>query len=206
MRIHARMAVSLDGYVAGPDARPGNPLGDGGTRLHEWMYDLQLWHEMQGQPGGRADADNDLVVRGRDRTGATILGRRMFDEGEEPWGPNPPFHMPVFVVTHDAREPLVREGGTTYTFVTDGLQRAIALAAEAAGGRDVEIGGGADVVQQCLIAGVLDELVLHVTPIFLGGGRRLFDRAELVDVGLTRTDVLVSPTGTTHLRFARRED
>jgi len=205
MKIHAQMSVSLDGYVAGPDARPGNPLGDGGDRLHEWMYGIRAWHEMAGEPGGREDADNDLVVSGQRRTGATILGRRMFDEGEEPWGPNPPFHMPVFVLTNHAHEPLVREGGTTYTFVTDGLRSAIERARAAAGGRDVEIGGGADVVQQCLVAGLLDELVLNVGPIFLGGGRRLFDRPELADVVLERTEVIASPTGTTHLRLVRRE-
>jgi dihydrofolate reductase len=202
MNVHARMAVSLDGYVAGPNARPGSPLGDGGTRLHEWMYGVRVWRELHDEAGGRTDRDNELLVSGRERTGATVLGRRMFDEGEEPRGPVPPFRMPVFVVTHQPREPLVREGGTTFTFVADGLQSAVEQAKAAAGGRDVEIGGGADVVQQCLVAGLLDELVLHVVPLFLGSGVRLFDRPELADVRLERTDVVPSLHGTTHLRFA----
>jgi dihydrofolate reductase len=131
----------------------------------------------------------------------------MFDEGEEPCGTDPPFRMPVFVVTHHAREPLVREGGTTFTFVTDGLQSAVEQAKAAAGGREVEIGGGADVIQQCLVAGLLDELVLHVVPLFLGRGTRLFDRPELAGVRLERTEVIESPSGTTHLRLAvRREE
>jgi dihydrofolate reductase len=166
------------------------------------MYGVRLWHELTGQPGGRADRDNELLVSGRDRTGATVLGRRMFDEGEEPWGPNPPFRMAVFVVTHGAREPLVRECGTTFTFVTDGLASAVEQAKAAAGGKDVEIGGGADVVQQCLVAGLLDELVVHVAPLFLGRGTRLFDRPELAGVRLERTEVIESSQGTTHLRFA----
>jgi dihydrofolate reductase len=198
--VYAQMSVSLDGYVAGPGDGPGNPLGDGGERVHEWVYDVAAWRERQGLEGGRTDRDHELVAEIQDRGGAVVMGRRMFDNGEEPWGPNPPFRAPVFVVTNHAREPLPREGGTTFTFVTDGIDSALTQARAAAGGRDVEVAGGAEIVQRYLAAGLLDEVEIHVAPIFLGGGIRLFDRPELAGVRLEPTQVIDSP-GVTHIRY-----
>jgi len=193
--VFAQMAMSLDGYVAGPGDGPGNPLGDGGTRVHEWVFDTAAFRASHGGgAGGRAGPDNDVVAEVQARSGATVLGRRMFDNGEEPWGPEPPFRQPVFVVTHRPREPLVREGGTTFHFVTDGIESALA------GDRDVEISGGADLVQQYLIAGLIDEVEIHFAPVFLGGGVRLFDRPGLVGLRLERTRVVDSP-GVTHVRY-----
>ena len=200
--VFAQMAVSLDGYVAGPGDGPANPLGDGGEQVHEWMVGLASWRERHGETGGHRDASDELVAETVARAGATVMGRRMFDNGEEPWGPEPPFGHPVFVVTHRARDPLPREGGTTFTFVIDGIERALGLARAAAGDADVEVAGGADVVQQCLVAGLLDELEIHVVPVFLGGGVRLRGRPELAGVRLELTRVVDSP-GVTHLRYAR---
>ncbi|MCW3066434.1 MAG: bifunctional deaminase-reductase domain protein [Solirubrobacterales bacterium] len=198
--VYAQMSVSLDGYVAGPGDGPGNPLGDGGERVHEWIFDVAAWRERHGLAGGRTDRDHELVQEIQERSGAVVMGRRMFDNGEEPWGPNPPFRAPVFVVTSRAREPLPREGGTTFTFVADGIESALAQAKAAAGGRDVEVAGGAEIVQRYLAAGLLDELELHVAPVFLGGGIRLFDRPELAGVRLEPTQVIDSP-GATHIRY-----
>jgi dihydrofolate reductase len=199
--VFAQMSVSLDGYVAGPGDGPDNPLGDRGEIVHEWMIDTAAFLERHGgRTGGRRDRESELLAESIARTGATVMGRRMFDNGEEPWGPEPPFRHPVFVVTHRAREPLVRDGGTTFHFVTDGIERALEQARAAAGERDVEIGGGADIVQQYLLAGLLDELEIHLAPVFLGGGVRLFDRPELAGRRLGRTRVVDSP-GATHARF-----
>ena len=179
MTVFAQLAVSLDGYVAGPNDGRGNPLGDRGERVHAWVYSLATRRERQGLTGGRS--------------GATVMGRRTFDNGEEPWGREPPFRTPVFVVTSRAREPLRREGGTTFTFVTEGLESAVERARAAAGAKDVRVAGGADVLQQTLAAGLLDELELHLAPVFLGGGVRLFDRPELAGVRLEQTRVVNSP-------------
>ena len=179
MTVFAQLAVSLDGYVAGPNDGRGNPLGDRGETVHAWVYSLATRRERQGLTGGR--------------TGATVMGRRTFDNGEEPWGREPPFRTPVFVVTNRAREPLRREGGTIFTFVTQGLESAVERARTAAGAKDVRVAGGADVLQQTLAAGLLDELELHLAPVFLGGGVRLFDRPELAGVRLEQTRVVDSP-------------
>jgi dihydrofolate reductase len=152
--VFAQMAVSLDGYVAGPGDGPGNPLGDGGERVHDWVFGVAAWRGRLGLSGGRTDADHDIVAEVNARSGAAVMGRRMFDNGEVPWGPSPPFRMPVFVVTHDAREPLVRQGGTTFTFVTEGIDGALRRARAAAGDEDIEVAGGADVVQRYLVAGL----------------------------------------------------
>ena len=198
--VHAQISVSLDGFVAGPDDGPHNPIGDGGERLHEWVFGLAAWRRAHGQSGGRTGADDDIVAHAVVRSGATVMGRRMFDNGEEPWGAEPPFRHPVFVVTHRPRPPLVREGGTTFTFVTDGVERAVDLAREAAGDTDVAIAGGADVIQQCLLAGQLDELEVHLVPVLLGGGVRLLDRRELAGLTLERTRLVDSPD-VVHMRF-----
>jgi dihydrofolate reductase len=194
------ITMSLDGFIAGPNARPGNPIGDGGARLHHWMFPLEGWREPQGLKGGRTDEDSNVVEESSARAGAFLMGRRMFDEGEEPWGDTPPFRRPVFIVTHDAHDTIVKDGGTTYTFVTDGIERALELARAAAGDLDVAISGGANVVQQLIKAGVLDELQLHLAPILLGGGVRLFDNLGDVGVDFEGTRVIASPR-VTHLQF-----
>src|SRR3954471_18137044 len=176
------ISMSLDGFVAGPDASLDEPLGRGGEQLHEWALGTAAWRGPHGLPGGEHNADSEILQRAWDRSGATIMGRRMYSGGAGPWetdpnahgwwGEEPPFHHPVFVLTHHAREPLVLTG-TTFTFVTDGSESAPAPARDAAGGKDVAIGGGADVAQQYLRAGVVDELQVHVAPVLLGAGTRL---------------------------------
>lgn len=162
----ADMSMSLDGFSTGPNDGPGNPLGDGGDQLHEWMAGLGDWGERPDLTGPHAD----VFRASRGHVGASVMGRRVLDNGVAPWGKNPPFHVPVFVVTHRGREPLVKQGGTTYTFVTDGIASALAQAQAVAGDKDVLLGGGAQVVRQFLRAGLLDELQLHLVPVLLGDG------------------------------------
>jgi dihydrofolate reductase len=202
-RVFTQLSVSLDGYLAGPGDGPGNPLGDGGEQLHEWVVELASWRAGHGMSGGRTGPSDDLVAEWIARAGATVMGRRMFDAGEAPWGEEPPFRHPVFVVTHRARDPLARRGGTTFTFVTEGVERALELARAAAGDRDVAVAGGADVVQQLLAAGLLDELEIALVPVLLGGGVRLLDRPELSGVRLALDRAIDAP-GVTHLRYVRR--
>ena len=173
--VFADLSISLDGCIAGPNAKPGNPLGDGGERLHDWMTVLASWREAHGSPGGDRTADDDLVRHAIERTGAHVMGRNMFDEGEFVWRENAPFHSPVYVVTHNAREPWVRQGGTTFYFVTDGAAAALEQAKVAAGTKDVRVAGGAQVFKQLLGAGLINEFTVHVVPIVLGDGVRLFD-------------------------------
>ena len=204
------ISMSLDGYVAGPDASLDDPLGIGGMRLHEWVFPLRSWREQHGQIGGETNADNEIVAEGLRRNGAVIMGRRMFSGGEGPWaadsnangwwGEDPPFGMRVFVLTRHARATAVMQGGTTFTFVTDGIESALEQAQDAAGDKDVLIAGGADVAQQYLRAGLLDEIQLHVSPVFLGAGRRLFEDIPPDSAGLEAERVVASP-GVTHLRF-----
>ena len=203
------ISMSLDGYVAGPDADLEDPLGIGGERLHEWAFGAHSWREAHGLEGGERNADADVVEEGVKRTGAVVMGRRMYSGGSGPWeqdpkargwwGDEPPFHAPVFVLTHHAREPLPMEGGTTFNFVTDGIESAIEQARAAAGEKDVLVAGGGNVVQQAIAAGLLDQLQVHVAPVFLGGGVRLFDGIA-ADVGLQIDRVVDSPT-VTHLRY-----
>ncbi len=192
------ISMSLDGFIAGPNDRPGLGLGEGGERLHQWAYELASWRERHGLAGGQTNRDAELLDEAFRNTGASIVGRRMFDNAEE-WGENPPFDMPVFVLTHQAREPLVK-GGTTFTFVTDGIESALAQARAAAGAKNVAIGGGANVAQQYLKAGLLDEIEIHLVPILLGDGIRLFDHLGDAQIELERTRVIDSPS-VTHLRF-----
>ena len=203
--VFADFAISLDGYIAGPNARPGNPLGDGGARLHDWVYGLAAWREAHGLAGGERNADDDLVRHSIERAGAHIMGRHMFDEGEAGWPANAPFHKPVFVLTHRARESWIRPGGTTFHFVTDGITSALEQARDAAGGKDVRVSGGADVFQQLFQEGVIDELTLHVTPVLLGGGVRLFDRLGpdpvAMEVAVARASSL-----TTHVTYRLTAD
>ena len=188
--LHAGISMSLNGRIAGANDRPGNPLGDGGGRLHEWFF------------GPQEPADVDVAGEALARSGAVVLGRRMFDHGEEPWGDDGAFGMPAFVVTHREREPLVK-GPTTFTFVTDGLGSAIEEARAAAGGRDVLVAGGGQIVTQCVRAGLLDELRLDLVPIVLDGGVPLFEGAGLDGVVLDPIEVVGSPA-VTHVRYRVR--
>ena len=198
-KVTADISMSLDGFIAGPNDRPGNGLGDGGERLHEWATDLASWRERHGLSGGQRNRDAEILEEGFENVGAIVLGRRMFDNAQG-WGDEPPFHVPVFVLTHEAREKLVKEGGTTFAFVTDGIESALAQARAAAGDKDVAIGGGANSIQQYLRAGLLDEIQIHLVPVLLGDGIRLFEHLGTEPIELARTRVVESP-GVTHLRF-----
>jgi len=204
------ISTSLDGFVAGPNPSLELPLGEGGERLHEWAFALAAWREPHGLSGGEINASSEVVREGLARTGAVVMGRRMFSGGEGPWeddpnadgwwGDNPPFHVPVFVLTHHAREPVAKQGGTTFTFVTDGIEAAVEQARTAAGDQDVSVAGGADVAQQVLSAGLLDEMQIHLVPVLLGGGTRLLEHLDEADFQLEQTRVIDSPR-VTHLRF-----
>ena len=198
-KVQADLTMSLDGYIAGPNDRPGNPLGDGGEKIHQWQRRTKSWRELIGLPGGENGQDNDVFAESIANVRAYVMGRRMFDAVEEPWGENPPFHMPVFVATHRGQESVSRNGGTTFHFVTEGVEAALARAKEAAGDADVKVSGGANVVQQLARAGLLDELQVHVSPIFLGGGVRLLDNLG-PEVRLEPVHVLHSPF-VTHIRY-----
>jgi dihydrofolate reductase len=201
--------MSLDGYIAGPNPTLEEPLGRGGEGLHEWAFRLKSFRETHGMSGGETGPDDDVAREWLERSGAVVMGRRMFSGGEGPWeadpnadgwwGDDPPFHAPVFILTRHPRETLMKSGGTSYTFVTDGIGAALELAQAAAGDRDVQIGGGATVVQQYLKAGLLDELNIHLVPVLLGdGGTRLLDALEPLELELAR--VVESPH-VTHLRY-----
>jgi dihydrofolate reductase len=198
--VTAHMSMSLDGFIAGPNAGAANPLGDGGARIQQWMFDLASFREIQGLSGGQTNRDDEELRERFAPTGAVVMGRRMFDEGEEPWGDDPPFRMPVFVITHDAREELVKEGGTTFTFVTDSIESALEQAKAAAGDKNVNIAGGANTVQQVIGAGLLDELEIHLAPVLFGEGIRLFERIGPEHIELENIRVVTSPQ-VTHLRF-----
>jgi dihydrofolate reductase len=207
-RLTFDISVSLDGFVAGPNQRLEEPLGDGGERLHEWALEAASWRERHGHEGGATGVDSDISAESLATAGAVIMGRNMFGGGDGPWGEepwqgwwgeDPPFRMPVFVLTHHAREPLQMQGGTTFTFVTDGIEAALEQARAAAGDKDVLVAGGASAVQQYLGAGLVDEFQIHVAPVLLGGGTRLFDGVTGVEVEATR--VVESPTGVCHLRY-----
>lgn len=199
-RVVSDISVSLDGFITGPKDGVDLPLGEGGERLHEWVYQLASWRERHGMAGGKTDPDSEVLDEAFRSIGAVVMGRRMFDVGVGRWGNNPPFHTPVVVLTHRARARLVKEGGTTFTFVTDGIESALDQARTGAGGKDVSVAGGANIVQQCLSAGLLDEIQIHLVPILLGGGRKLFDQVASDKVDLEKTRVIASP-GVTHLRF-----
>jgi dihydrofolate reductase len=199
-KVTADMSMSLDGFITGPDDGVEKPLGEGGGRLHQWVFGTKAWREPHGLEGGETGPDSDVIEEAFKSTGATLMGRRMFDLGEGPWGDNPPFHGPVFVVTHRAREELIKEGGTTFTFVTDGIESALARAEAAAGDKDVSIAGGANIIQQYLTAGLLDEIQIHVAPVMLGEGRRLFENLGAKQRELETTRVIDTP-GVTHLKF-----
>jgi dihydrofolate reductase len=201
------ISMSLDGYVAGPNQTLEEPLGASGERLHEWVFNTKAWREPHGLDGGDENQDSEVIAEHVGSIGATIMGRRMFSGGEGPWeddpnrdawwGEDPPFHHAVFILTHHPRERVVKDGGTTFTFVTDGIESALEQARVAAGDKDVAIAGGAHVAQEYLDAGLLDELQIHVAPVLLGGGVRLFEN-EQAEIELVR--VVESPV-VTHLRY-----
>ena len=207
-KVRAHISISLDGYVAGPNQTQENPLGEGGEGLHDWVVELKAWREVHGLEGGEENVSTAVVAEGNANVGAEIMGRGKFGPasrgpwGDDPWrgwwGDDPPFHKPVFVVTHHAREPLTLSD-TTFTFVTDGIESALAQARAVAGGKDVFIGGGAAIINQFMAAGLLDELELHVAPILLGGGERLFEGVG-PDVKLEQLRVVEAP-GVTHLKY-----
>ena len=206
-RLIAEISASVDGYAAGPNQSMDNPLGEGGERLHEWVLRTASWRSRHGKEGGETGPDSDAAAGFGRGVGAYIMGRNMFGppEGGEWnegwrgwWGENPPYHVPVFVLTHHAREPLPMEGGTTFHFVTDGIESALERArAAAVDGGDVKVIGGANVIQQYLKAGLLEELQLHVAPVVLGSGERLFE--DVGDPKLEPVDVVAGLA--THVKY-----
>ena len=210
-RLKATITMSLDGFVAGPEQSEKDPLGIGGERLHEWMVPLKAFRESHGEQGGEVNASTPIVEGILGNMGATIMGRNMFGGGPGPWGDDPwkgywgddpPYHHPVFVLTRYPREPLEMAGGTTFHFVADGIESALEQAKAAAGVQDVSVGGGASAVQQYLAAGLLDEILVSVVPILLGGGARLFDNLGEPKPRLRQTQAIEAP-GVTHIRYVR---
>jgi dihydrofolate reductase len=200
-KVFVSMGMSLDGCIEGPNASVQNMGGDGWADLHAWVFPQRVFRQrLKLGEGGETGSDNRFLEQIFDRTGVSIMGKRMFELGEVSWPEEPPFHTPVFVVTHQSRAPWVRPGGTTFHFVSDGIDDALRRAREVCGGKDIRISGGANLVVQYLNAGVVDELVLSVTPTFLGG-KRLFEGLDRTAVGLEIIDVLTSPN-VTHLRYA----
>ncbi|MEV6053701.1 dihydrofolate reductase family protein [Streptomyces sp. NPDC052107] len=200
MTVTADMAISLDGYIAGTGVTIDNPGGDGAEPLFEWIHNLASWRERQGMTGGEDNRDSELMREWFDATGAVVMGRMMYDTGEEFWGDNPPFRTPVFVLTHRPRPTLVEEGGTTFTFVTDGIHSALDQAKAAAGDKNVDIAGGASTVQQYLGEGFIDELQLHVVPALLGNGLRLFGGVGSGQRSVEQVRVVETPLAT-HLKY-----
>jgi dihydrofolate reductase len=209
-RLICDISMSLDGFVAGPNPNLEDPLGEGGEQLHEWAFAARAWREQHGLSGGEANVDSGVTDELLQNTGSTVMGRRMFSGGDggwedDPradgwWGDDPPFHHPVFILTHHAREPMTMQGGTTFTFVTDGIESALEQARAAAGGKDVAVAGGGNAVQQYLNAGLLDELQIHLVPVILGSGVRLLDNLDTERVQLESDRVIESPA-VTHLRY-----
>jgi dihydrofolate reductase len=211
-KLRCSITTSLDGYVAGPHQSADNPIGEGGLRLHEWVFPTKTFRTRHGDANdGETGVNDDVLREAFENVGATIMGRNMFGPVRGPWpagekawngwwGDNPPFHYPVFVLTHYAREPLVMQGGTTFHFVTDGIASALAQARKAAGAKDVALGGGASTVQQYLAAGLLDELDLHIVPLLLGRGERLLDNLDGGKVKLELVRTLGGP-GVTHQKY-----
>jgi dihydrofolate reductase len=204
-----QISVSADGFIAGPNPSEAEPLGEGGEQLHEWVFKLAAWRKPHGREGGEVNASTPVIEEATENVGATVMGREMFGGGPGPWGEDPwegwwgedpPFHTPVFVLTHHAREPLEKQGGTTFTFVTSGIESALEQAKQAAGGKDVSLGGGADVAQQYLAAGLIDELDLNVVPVLLGRGRRLFDNLAGASIALEQVRAIEAP-GVTHIKY-----
>jgi dihydrofolate reductase len=213
-KLRLNITMSADGYVAGPNQSLKDPLGEGGEQLHTWVVETRGFREIHGMEGGTTGPDSTIAAEMFENVGATIMGRNMFGGGKGPWGDNPwrgwwgnnpPFHTPVFVLTHHARPPLEMEGGTTFHFVTDGIEAALDWATKAAKGKDVHLGGGANVAQQYLKAGLLDEMEIHVVPVLLGGGARLFENTAGRQTEYERIRVVNSPA-VSHFKYRRRGD
>lgn len=201
-KVFVSMGMSLDGCVEGPNATLENMGGDGWSDLHAWVFPQRVFRRrLKLGEGGETGPNNHFLEGVFERTGVSIMGKRMFDLGEKAWPEDPPFHTPVFVVTHEKREPWVRQGGTTFYFVSDRIQDVLSRAREVCGGKDVRISGGANLVLQYLNAGLVDELVLSVAPTFLGAGKRLFDGVDRNALGLEIIESIGSPE-VTHLRYA----
>jgi dihydrofolate reductase len=215
IKLRLNITMSLDGFVAGPNQSEQDPLGVGGEQLHRWLLPLKAFRETHGgEEGGEVNASTPIAEEILGGVGATIMGRNMFGGGPGPWGDepwngywgnDPPDHHPVFVLTRHPREPLELEGGTTFNFVTDGIESALEQARAAAGGKDVSLGGGANVVQQYLSAGLLDEMLISVAPVLLGGGARLFDNLDEPRPRLRQVEAVEAP-GVTHIRYARFDE
>ena len=209
-KLRCHISISLDGFVAGPHQSKENPLGEGGMGLHEWVFPLAAWRQAHGMQGGEVNESTPIIEESVQNVGAGLMGRTMFGppsggpwgagEWTGWWGDNPPFHHPVFIVTHYPRDPLEMEGGTTFSFVTDGIESALAQAKKAAGDNDVLLSGGGHIIQQYLAAGVLDELELHVVPVLLGDGARIFDNLEDAKVQLEQVRAIAAP-GVTHITY-----
>jgi dihydrofolate reductase len=213
-KLKVTITMSLDGFVAGPNQSERDPLGVGGMQLHQWMYPLKAFREAHGEEGGEVNPSTPIAEEILGNVGATIMGRNMFGGGPGPWGDDPwngywgedpPYHHPVFVLTRHPREPLEMQDGTTFRFITDGIESALGQAKNAAGAKDVSLGGGANVVQQYLAAGLLDEILVSVVPIFLSGGARLFDNLGETKPRLRQVEAVEAP-GVTHIRYARLAD
>jgi dihydrofolate reductase len=207
-RVRFGLSMSLDGFIAGRNPSVEDPLGEGGMQLHEWAFELAAWRAPHGKAGGEINASTAVVEDTLANVGATVMGRNMFGGGKGPWGENPwrgwwgenpPYHTHVFVITHHARPPLEMDGGTTFHFVTDGIQRALDRARKAAGKKDVMLGGGADIAQQFLKAGVVDEMEIHIVPVLLGGGTRLLDGLP-GELRVQQSGAVQAP-GVTHLKY-----
>jgi dihydrofolate reductase len=210
LRVH-NLAISLDGYAAGPDQDVDNPIGRRGPELHEWVFKTHYWQQMVGGEGGDEGLDDQFMARGDEGIGATIMGRNMFGPIRGPWndaqwsgwwGDNPPYHHQVFVLTHHPHEPIAMEGGTIFHFVTDGIETALERAFDAADGGDVRLGGGASTIQQYLKAGLVDEMHLAIVPVLLGSGERLFDHLDGGPVGYRCVELVSSPA-VVHVRVVR---
>jgi len=205
-------SLSLDGYGAGPDQSIDNPLGVNGMKLHQWAFATQTFQKMHGEGEGATGLDDDFARRGFENIGAWILGRNMFGPVRGPWpdeswkgwwGDNPPYHVPVFVLTHHARAPLAMDGGTIFHFVTDGIESALLQAKDAAKGKDVRLGGGVATIRQYLRARLIDEMHLAMTPLFLGKGENLFAGLDLPALGYACSECVSTPA-TTHLTVAKQ--
>ncbi len=206
-------SLSLDGFAAGPEQSLADPLGVNGTALHEWAFKTRTFRAIHGQDGGETGTDDQFATQSFENLGAWIIGRNMFGPIRGPWpdetwqgwwGGNPPYHVPVFVLTHYSRPPLVMEGGTTFHFVTDGIETALRQARAAAGGKDIRIGGGVSTIQQYLRARVIDELHLAIAPVFLGAGENLFAGLDLRALGYTCSGRVSTPS-TIHLIVERQD-
>jgi dihydrofolate reductase len=210
-RLTLDISMSLDGFIAGPNQTLDEPLGKGGEQLHEWAFATKGFREMHGLSGGEANVDSEVAEEFIRSTGATVMGRRMFSGGEGPWegdpnadawwGDSPPFHHPVFILTNHAREPVTKRGGTTFTFVSDGIESALEQARAAAGDDDVAVGGGANVAQQYLKAGLLDQLQIHLVAVLLGDGVRLFENHLGLDRQKLECTRMLESDAVTHLRY-----